>query len=154
MICSDGLHDMVSLDDIESIAAESTTPQEKVTGLYEAALRGGGEDNISIIWMKVEDASLKRELSGKCLELKNKDGGKTGPLFFQDNQTLEFRGKPYSYKVVGLEVFAEDVGVKIGFNSCKLSIGDKIVFRDESGEVFLECEIVEIKSLANISRKI
>ena len=152
LICSDGLHDMVSLDDIESITAESTTPQEKVTSLYEAALRGGGEDNISIIWIKVEAASLKRELSGKCLELKNKDGGKTAPLFFHDDQTLEFREKPYSYKVVGLEVFAGKGDVKIGFDSCKLSKGDKIVFRDGSGKVLKECAIVEIKSLADISR--
>ena len=58
LICSDGLHDMVPLDDIESITAKPTPPEEKVSKLYEAALRGGGEDNISIIWLEIKTVSL------------------------------------------------------------------------------------------------
>ena len=50
LICSDGLTDMVSDEEIEKILAKSESP---IDGLYEAACYNGGYDNISIILAEV-----------------------------------------------------------------------------------------------------
>ncbi len=59
LLCSDGLTDMVSQDDIRRIIIEST--EEEVAGqLVKAALFHGGRDNITVILCKV--VAKKRKL--------------------------------------------------------------------------------------------
>jgi len=52
LVCSDGLTDMVSDDDIESIMSSEDYPAQK---LMEAANTNGGIDNISVITVVVEN---------------------------------------------------------------------------------------------------
>lgn len=52
LVCSDGLTDMVSDDDIESIMSSEAYPAQK---LMEAANTNGGIDNISVITVVVEN---------------------------------------------------------------------------------------------------
>ncbi|MCD8324017.1 MAG: serine/threonine-protein phosphatase [Clostridiales bacterium] len=59
LLCSDGLTDMVSPDDIRRIMTEST--EEKTVGrLVKAALAHGGRDNITVILCKI--TAKKRKL--------------------------------------------------------------------------------------------
>lgn len=60
LICTDGLTDMVSLDDMEEIVKKEETPEQVVRGLHQAAMDAGGEDNITIIWA---EAQLARDNS-------------------------------------------------------------------------------------------
>ena len=48
ILCTDGLTNMVSSDDILTIAGEAS-PREGCTSLVKLANQNGGEDNISII---------------------------------------------------------------------------------------------------------
>lgn len=50
LVCSDGLADMVSDDDLEQALAAGAS----ATDLFHMACDGGGEDNISIILAQVE----------------------------------------------------------------------------------------------------
>ncbi len=52
LVCSDGLHGMVSHDWMEAILQKEFTFQEKGEQLVTAALVAGGKDNISIILIK------------------------------------------------------------------------------------------------------
>lgn len=66
LLCSDGLTDMVSLRDIESII--STAPfSDLAEGLLCAALKNGGKDNISIVVCKVRAGKDRRPNSMKTL---------------------------------------------------------------------------------------
>ena len=49
MLCTDGLTDMVSEADISSILAMTETPQNQCQNLVDAALAGGGRDNVTVI---------------------------------------------------------------------------------------------------------
>lgn len=49
MLCSDGLYSMVPDKEIETILTQSATPQDATDMLTEAALAGGGSDNITVI---------------------------------------------------------------------------------------------------------
>lgn len=53
LICSDGLTDMVSHEDITKILVE-TSYDEAAKKLLDAALKNGGKDNITIILCKIE----------------------------------------------------------------------------------------------------
>jgi serine/threonine protein phosphatase PrpC len=52
LLCSDGLSDMLDLDEIEH--AMAATDEEAVRALFLQAMDAGGDDNISIIVMSVE----------------------------------------------------------------------------------------------------
>lgn len=54
LLCSDGLSDVVSLDDMELACAEANGVQV-VDALFEAAMTAGGPDNISIVLVRVEE---------------------------------------------------------------------------------------------------
>ena len=56
MICSDGLTDMVSVDEITEVLI-SKPSEEAITLLLEKALANGGKDNITIILCKIERQS-------------------------------------------------------------------------------------------------
>jgi serine/threonine protein phosphatase PrpC len=49
MLCTDGLTDMVSESNIASILASAETPQHQCQELINAALSGGGRDNVTVI---------------------------------------------------------------------------------------------------------
>jgi PPM family protein phosphatase len=50
LICSDGLTDMVSLDDMEELICND--PRETVSKLLQEALKNGGRDNVSILFVQ------------------------------------------------------------------------------------------------------
>lgn len=54
LICSDGLTDMATDEEIESVLSQS---QQCATDLYDLACRNGGADNISVICAKVVNLS-------------------------------------------------------------------------------------------------
>ncbi len=56
VLCSDGLSKMVSDSAIAQIVAESPTSQEAADRLVEKANENGGEDNISVIVVRVNEA--------------------------------------------------------------------------------------------------
>ena len=62
LLCSDGLTDCVSTDEIAAILAEEGSEQDHVDRLIEAALAGGGKDNITII-LVAASASVSRNES-------------------------------------------------------------------------------------------
>lgn len=55
LLCSDGLTDLVEIDDIEEIIEKYPAPIEMVHMLYDKAMGNGGHDNISIVYIKLED---------------------------------------------------------------------------------------------------
>ncbi|MFT4799341.1 MAG: serine/threonine protein phosphatase PrpC, partial [Candidatus Azotimanducaceae bacterium] len=61
LLCSDGLTDCVSTDDIAKILAQDGTDQSRVDRLIEAALAGGGKDNITIIVVSASESAKKPE---------------------------------------------------------------------------------------------
>lgn len=62
VICSDGLTDMVSNDEILSAASENP-PQEAADILLEKALLAGGKDNISLVICKIKQKSLIKSIT-------------------------------------------------------------------------------------------
>jgi len=56
LICSDGLTDMVSVDEITEVLV-STPIENAITQLFEKALANGGKDNTTIILCKIERQS-------------------------------------------------------------------------------------------------
>ena len=55
LICSDGLTDMVAIEMISEIMAESEDMRASAKNLMAAALEGGGKDNITMIVCGVSD---------------------------------------------------------------------------------------------------
>ena len=49
LVCSDGLTDMVSMEDIATCLYHAPTPPDAVAGLADMALNAGGKDNITLI---------------------------------------------------------------------------------------------------------
>jgi len=54
LLCSDGLHDMLSDRAIQSCVRDD--PVETVSALFEGAMAAGGSDNISIIYALIEES--------------------------------------------------------------------------------------------------
>lgn len=54
LICSDGLTDMVSLNEVQKMLSESGTLENAVLTLQQKALENGGKDNITIILIEVK----------------------------------------------------------------------------------------------------
>jgi serine/threonine protein phosphatase PrpC len=57
VLCSDGLSGMVSDDDIELIVASTNDVRDACSRLIERANERGGEDNITAVLIKIEDAA-------------------------------------------------------------------------------------------------
>lgn len=53
VLCSDGLVKELDLQEMEQILASSTSPNERVEQLVEAAKTAGGTDNITAVWVRV-----------------------------------------------------------------------------------------------------
>jgi len=56
LLCSDGLNGMVEDDKIAEILALNPNPQDAVQALIQAALDAGGDDNVTVVVVTVEDA--------------------------------------------------------------------------------------------------
>lgn len=54
LLCSDGLNDELSDEEIETILQSSANPQEAVEQLIREALEKGGRDNVSVVVVKPE----------------------------------------------------------------------------------------------------
>ena len=54
LLCSDGLTDMVSEEAIRGILARAAEPKTCVQQLMQAALEGGGRDNITVMVIDIE----------------------------------------------------------------------------------------------------
>lgn len=59
LLCSDGLTDCVSTDDIAKILAQDGTDQSRVDNLIVAALAGGGKDNITVIVVSASESTKR-----------------------------------------------------------------------------------------------
>lgn len=62
LMCSDGLTDMLSHDEIERIIKHSPV-QDITTNLVEASKHKGGLDNITVVMMKIQDKNDTADLS-------------------------------------------------------------------------------------------
>lgn len=53
LLCSDGLWDMLSDEEIKKTAVDSDTPEDACKKLIEKANESGGEDNITVVLIKI-----------------------------------------------------------------------------------------------------
>ena len=53
LLCTDGLHDLVTDHDIEKIVVEHSLPQTTSDELVQAAIRKGGHDNVTVIVIQI-----------------------------------------------------------------------------------------------------
>lgn len=65
--CSDGLSDMASDADIAAILVSTRSMEQKKLALIEAAKRGGGRDNISVVMVQVTEDPARRGLLSRML---------------------------------------------------------------------------------------
>lgn len=59
LMCSDGLTDMVDNLALSDILSRSENPEQCALNLLQAALDGGGKDNITIIVCRIQETSLR-----------------------------------------------------------------------------------------------
>jgi len=65
LLCSDGLWDMVRDPEIQRVMrAPASNPSQTTSGLIQAALNGGGEDNVSVIVVHVTEATRRTGVAG------------------------------------------------------------------------------------------
>ena len=67
LLCSDGLSDMISSQDIARIMAALHPLEQKADQMIEQANANGGRDNISVLLAEVAGASKKRGLMSRLL---------------------------------------------------------------------------------------
>ena len=71
LLCSDGLWDMVRDPEIQRVVSSSIpTPTELGKNLVQAALDGGGEDNVSVIVVSITDTGGHTGMTGINLHYK------------------------------------------------------------------------------------
>ena len=64
LLCSDGLTDMLSHQEIQIVLSQQLAVEEKVRALIGAAKRKGGFDNITVILIEVQEDDEEKDLSG------------------------------------------------------------------------------------------
>lgn len=64
LLCSDGLWDMVRDPDIQRVLSAPMPPSQTGKDLIQAALNGGGEDNVTVIVVSITEASGQPQISG------------------------------------------------------------------------------------------
>lgn len=65
LICSDGLTDMVSQNEIAKTMAEIQDVEDCAESLIQKALDGGGRDNITVVVIQVEDGEFSEKDTGR-----------------------------------------------------------------------------------------
>ena len=63
LLCSDGLTDSLSEEVIRSVILSTTSPGEACRMLVELANRNGGRDNITVLLIYLDEATLKNRIS-------------------------------------------------------------------------------------------
>ena len=67
LLCSDGLTDMVSMEDLKAVLSGGVSPQEMAKELVRLALAGGGRDNVTVIVLQIrEKEPVWRRLFGRA----------------------------------------------------------------------------------------
>ena len=67
LLCSDGLTDMVSMEDMKAVLSGGVSPQEMAKELVRLALAGGGRDNVTVIVLQIrEKEPVWRRLFGRA----------------------------------------------------------------------------------------
>jgi protein phosphatase len=61
LLCSDGLTVMLADETIHQIVRDAASPQAACDTLVEAAYKAGGEDNITVILIKLESMSTGQD---------------------------------------------------------------------------------------------
>ena len=62
LLCSDGLCDMVTSNEMAYILSQNITVEEKVAELIDAALAHGGKDNVTVVLVDIESDEVDAEL--------------------------------------------------------------------------------------------
>lgn len=62
LLCSDGLSDMISSAEINSVLQKSVNVKKKVYQLIDAANKKGGKDNITVIIANIDSEQIKRNI--------------------------------------------------------------------------------------------
>ena len=70
LLCSDGLWEMVRDPLIQQILRKGADPSQTSSTLLQAALNGGGADNVSVIVIQVTQATGSRNMTGMQLLVK------------------------------------------------------------------------------------
>lgn len=84
LLCSDGLSNELSPEDIARLASSPTSLDAAVTGLIEAAKRTGGRDNISAILLEFDEVEVASKLIKRTL-------GMTPPPVAQGSRPISHR---------------------------------------------------------------
>ncbi len=63
LLCSDGLSDLLSTEEIQEALNQKMTIEEKVRSLIAGAKRKGGHDNVTVVLVEVRDKNAKEDLS-------------------------------------------------------------------------------------------
>ena len=67
LLCSDGLTDMVSMEDLKAVLSGGVSPKEMAKELVRLALAGGGRDNVTVIVLQIrEKEPVWRRLFGRA----------------------------------------------------------------------------------------
>lgn len=67
LLCSDGLTNMVSMEDLKAVLSGGVSPQEMAKELVRLALAGGGRDNVTVIVLQIrEKEPVWRRLFGRA----------------------------------------------------------------------------------------
>jgi protein phosphatase len=72
LLCSDGLNEMVDDASVARILAEHDAPQAASQALLDAALHGGGKDNVTVIVARYAITTPESGRGGKLLDLSTK----------------------------------------------------------------------------------
>ena len=75
LLCSDGVTDMLSDQEIREILSQNNSLSETVQNLLEQALQKGGRDNVTIVLCEVQKQESGRRLRTRLKGLKDKNEG-------------------------------------------------------------------------------
>ena len=65
LLCCDGLWEMVADHDIQNIVANSSGPSQACRALVEAALKNGGQDNVTVLLAQFEGIDQAQKAQGE-----------------------------------------------------------------------------------------
>jgi hypothetical protein len=103
LLCSDGLTDMISSNEIVSVLSRGKTLPEKGKALIEAANRAGGKDNITVVLVQ-NNAKPKRQVATKPAAIKKKQEPKNniapGQSFPNTVENIQVKKKSNSKAII------------------------------------------------------
>jgi PPM family protein phosphatase len=63
LLCSDGLSDLLSSEEIQGVLNQQLTVEEKVRSLIAGAKRKGGYDNVTVVLVDIRESNAKEDIS-------------------------------------------------------------------------------------------